>query len=116
MKSNKGQALLEFILILPVFLMLFLGMIDFGRVLYESNKLENIMTDVVDMINAGHNESYIEANIKAYYDKSVYLKIEPSGNNRVINLSTAVNIYTPGFDVVFSNPHKVTATRVIFNE
>jgi Flp pilus assembly protein TadG len=37
MKSEKGQAAVEFALVLPILLLLILGIIDFGRILYSMN-------------------------------------------------------------------------------
>jgi Flp pilus assembly protein TadG len=39
MKSEKGQAMVEFALVLPILLLLILGIIDFGRILYTKNAL-----------------------------------------------------------------------------
>ena len=33
MKNNKGQALVEFIIILPIFLLLIISVIDFGNII-----------------------------------------------------------------------------------
>ena len=39
MKINrKGQALIEFVLILPVLIMLIFGFIDLGRIILENNR------------------------------------------------------------------------------
>ena len=35
MKKNKGQALVEFIIIIPVLLLLLMGMIDFGNIIHK---------------------------------------------------------------------------------
>ena len=47
MKNNKGQALVEFVIILPVMLLLIFSIIDFGIVIYEKNNLENVISDAV---------------------------------------------------------------------
>ena len=49
MKMNKGQALVEFIIILPVALLLVLGVIDFGNIIYKKYTLENDLNTVVDL-------------------------------------------------------------------
>ena len=46
---KKGQALVEFVIILPIFLFLLLGVIDVGRIMYTKVNLENTISDVVDM-------------------------------------------------------------------
>ena len=45
MRNKKGQALIEFVIILPVMLLLVFCLIDFGMVIYEKNNLENIVSD-----------------------------------------------------------------------
>lgn len=41
MKSEKGQAMLEFALILPILLALVCGIIDFGWIFYHQSELNN---------------------------------------------------------------------------
>ncbi|HEX8939225.1 MAG TPA: TadE family protein [Candidatus Limnocylindrales bacterium] len=38
-RRSRGQALLEFSLVIPVFLTLFMGIVDFGRVVWAQNSL-----------------------------------------------------------------------------
>jgi hypothetical protein len=40
-RTGSGQALVEFALILPIFLILLFGIIDFGRYVYTANSLNN---------------------------------------------------------------------------
>ncbi len=42
MRSEKGQAAVEFALVLPILLMLIFGLIDFGRILYTKNALTSL--------------------------------------------------------------------------
>lgn len=42
MRSEKGQAAVEFALVLPILLMLIFGIIDFGRVLYTKSALTSL--------------------------------------------------------------------------
>ena len=41
MKSNKGQALVEFVIILPITLILIFCVIDFGRIISLKSDLES---------------------------------------------------------------------------
>ena len=45
--NNKGQALVEFILILPVFIMILFIIIDFGMICNKKSNLESISNDAV---------------------------------------------------------------------
>ena len=49
--NRRGQALVEFILILPIFIMLMFVIIDFGMVFNEKNKLENKSMEIIEFIN-----------------------------------------------------------------
>ena len=44
--NRKGQALVEFVLILPVFIFLLFAVYDFGMIFNTKNKLENDSTDI----------------------------------------------------------------------
>ena len=46
MKNNRGQALIEFVLILPVLLLLIFTLIDFGRIIVCKSHLEGVMNEV----------------------------------------------------------------------
>ena len=49
--NRKGQALVEFVLILPIFIMILFVIYDFGNIFSNKSKLENISSDIVDMYN-----------------------------------------------------------------
>lgn len=113
--NKKGQALVEFVIILPVLLMILFGMIDFGLIIYNKSKLENKINDVVEMIS--NNES--DENIKSFINegqnkKTTYKIIE--GENKTIKLFTSVNIITPGLNIILDNPYKIEVSRVIYDE
>ena len=58
--NRKGQALVEFIIVLPVLIFILLAIIDFGTLSFNKNKLENIITDVSSMYK--NNESIEDIN------------------------------------------------------
>ena len=49
MKNKKGQALVEFVIILPIFVFMVLTVIDIGKIIFFRNELENEMSDVIDL-------------------------------------------------------------------
>jgi len=116
-RSNKGQALLEFILILPVFLMLFLGIIDFGRIIYEKNRLESISNEVVDFIkNDKLSTEKIELELKKNYDIPLNLSVERKEVNTIIKLSLEIDVLTPGLGIAIPDPYIIEVSRVIHSE
>ena len=68
-KNNKGQALIEFAIILPIMLILTFGVIDFARVISEKNSLENKLSDVVLMYQNGKDINEINSTLKKEDEK-----------------------------------------------
>jgi len=116
MKSCKGQALLEFVLILPVFLMLLFGMIDFGRIIYEKNRLESISNDVVDLVENGLTDAQISDKVISIYHLPIKIAIDRKSVNIIIKLSRSIDVITPGLGIAIDDPYNIEVTRVIYNE
>jgi hypothetical protein len=116
-RSNKGQALLEFVLILPVFLMLLLAVIDFGRIIYEKNRLESVASDAVDLVNNGQlSDDEIKNQLESTYKIPLTLSVERKPVNIIIKITRAIDVITPGLDVAISDPFVIEVSRVINNE
>ncbi len=114
MKLNKhGQALIEFVLILPILLLLLFAFIDFGRIMVCKNHLESVLSSVVDLYK-DDNKSEIDV----FLMKDEY-KIKYSledGKYTKITLTTNLDLITPGLNHVLTNPYKVKVERSIINE
>lgn len=113
--NKKGQALVEFVIILPVLLMILFVMIDFGLIIYNKNKLENKINDVVEMISNNESDEDIKSFINEGQNKKTTYKVI-EGENKTIKLFTSVNIITPGLNIVLDNPYKIEVSRVIYDE
>lgn len=62
-QNNKGQALVEFVLILPIILMILFIIIDFAHVHYERNHLESVLNDVIYMIKDDKSTNEIKSTL-----------------------------------------------------
>jgi len=109
--NKKGQALVEFILILPVFLMILFVIIDFGMIFSSKNELEDISTLVVDMIK---NKEDINS-IKSMYD-DIDINIVENDKYYDIYIEKDVKLITPGLNRILDNPYRVEIKRVVYNE
>lgn len=109
--NRKGQALIEFVLILPVFLMLLFLVIDFGTIYVAKMKLESTSTEIID----------------AYYDKQKLSDIKEKYKDYVINdskedkylkltIRSQIKLITPGLGRILSNPYEITTERYIYDE
>ena len=109
--NNKGQALVEFILILPIFLFLIFAVVDFGLIFSTKSTLENTSTDIVDEIKAGIPIEEVRENHKDLtIDTIEYEKYKK------IKLTTERKLITPGASRVLPNPYKITVERTILND
>ena len=108
--NRKGQALEEFVLILPIFIMILFSIVDFGMIFNKKNELENISIDIMNLLN---NNNKIEEIQKEY--PKVDIKLTNEEKYTIVEISTKVNIITPGLNRVLGNPYIVKVERKIPN-
>lgn len=108
--NKRGQALVEFVIILPIFILLVLGCIDIGRIMYTKMNLEEQMSDVVDYYKNGKTIEEIKNKIDDDID------IKRDNEYTTILLTKKIDIITPGLQFVFDNPYLIKIERSILNE
>lgn len=108
--NRKGQALVEFVLILPIFILMLFAIVDFGMILSKKNELENISVDVTSMIKNSDNID----DIKNLYPK-VKININSDDKYTKIIISDDVDIMTPGLNRILGNPYNIKVERTIPN-
>lgn len=109
--NRKGQALVEFVLILPVFILILFAIVDFGTILSKKNELENDSIDIVLLINNGTSIDEIKSK---YSDLDIDLKDVDKYTD--IKITKSINIITPGLNLILGNPYKIIVERVIPND
>jgi predicted Holliday junction resolvase-like endonuclease len=113
--NNKGQALVEFVIILPIFIFMILATIDIGKILYFSNRIESKMDDIITMYQNNEDYNTISQNLNSDI-KNSSLKISEDDKYIEFKINKEVEIITPGLNLIFKNPYKITVKRVIYNE
>lgn len=131
MKSEKGQAMVEFALVLPILLMLLLGIIDFGRILYtksaitslsqeaarhasiyyvseDNTAIRNYITDNSGMLDASEFK-------KSDGTDGISISFTPSrttGSNATVSVTYKMYFITPIANLIPSlqNPFYITST------
>ncbi|MDO4369403.1 MAG: pilus assembly protein [bacterium] len=111
-KKNKGQALVEFVIILPIVLMFIFVIIDFSNVFYQKNHLENQINEVVTYKKAGKDNSFIKEKL----DDNIQISYTMNNNLLEITLKKKIKLITPLSDVVVKNPFTIKTERTIINE
>lgn len=113
--NKKGQALVEFVLILPILLMLIFLIIDFGRIIYTKNNLINMVSDASSMYQKNIDKDKI-LEILNSQEKITKLDIYEKDSLTYIKLTKNIRLLTPGLNRILKNPYEITGIRVIPNE
>lgn len=108
--NNKGQALIEFVLLLPIIIFIIFGIIDFGIIFNEKNTLENNSLDIINLYNNGETLEDIK---EIYKDKSI--KVEEDEKYYTLIVSKKINLITPGLSKIFGDPYIIKTERVVPN-
>lgn len=115
-KNKKGQALVEFILILPILLMLIFGLFDFGKIIYAKNELANIMPDIKEMYKENNSlDKMLELVRKNNKDNNLLITNEDNEYIK-IKIYRNVELITPGLGLVIDNPFEASTELVVKNE
>ena len=106
MKDNKGQALVEFVLIVPILIFILLALIDIGNVIINKYKLEDNLSTIVELYQ---NNKHDEINTLAE-NKGIVVSYT------TIKLKKNVVIMTPGLNNILGHQMVLETERSVYNE
>ena len=109
--NNKGQALVEFVLILPIFIFLLFAVYDFGMIFSTKNNLESTSSDIISLYKEGKDITELS---NMYRDLNIV--IDNEDDYVKITVKDSLKLITPGFNRVFGNPYQLKVERYIPNE
>ena len=98
--NKKGQALIEFIIILPIFIMLMLAVFDYVRIYSEKSNLESVIEDVI-----------LSNELK---DDNITLLKELDDEKTKYTLNKSIDIYSPVISVIIGDKYVVSVSRTIY--
>ena len=110
MRNNKGQALVEFIIVLPILLLIIMAIIDLGNVFTKKYSVENDMDIIISMINEEKQDS-INDYIK---ERNLSINYEKEDEFTIINLSKSIKINTPILNNILGKDYKIEVSRAIY--
>ena len=113
--KNKGQALVEFIIILSILIIIMLCIIDFCMIFSKKNNLENVLDEIVLIWK--DNES--KENVMEYLndvDEKIHFEYVLTEQSVKLILKEKYEIITPGLNKILENPYEVKVSRVIYSE
>lgn len=112
MRKEKGQALIEFVLILPVFLLILFVVIDFGRLFYEKVELENRLEESIAVLKKSNNYEEAFRVLNEGQDVEATLEVKNEDSYMKIKTTLHLSFLTPGLDKIFGKNH-IKIERVI---
>jgi len=103
--NKKGQALVEFVLVLPILIFMILAFIDIGKLMIMKNHLESVLSSV-------------EIDTTLVEDKEYDVKFtrEEVGDSVTIKLESCIDITTPGLGKIIGDPACSTTSKIIRKE
>ena len=111
--NKKGQALVEFVILLPIIFIIIFAIIDVSLVFYNKNHLEGVLDDVVDMASNGKTEEEIK---NAIDNKDITYTIVADETYATISLKQKIYFTTPISYSFFKDGLEIETKRVILYE
>ncbi|QGU00113.1 hypothetical protein SYNTR_1519 [Candidatus Syntrophocurvum alkaliphilum] len=118
-KREEGQALVEMALVIPILLLFFMGIFEFGRIFGSLMVINNLARDGVRHGVVGNNDTQIEEliyeNITWLDEENVTITITPTYSQRSkgealeVNVDYTVPIIMPFISGVLPNPFPLSA-------
>lgn len=110
MKSKKGQALVEFVIILPVLLLIVISMVDFGNLLYQKYQLEQNLEYVSDLYLAN------DTNALEQEKQRLNIKTEEDGKYVKLTIETEAKLSSPILRRVLGENYVIATSRKLYQD
>lgn len=111
-KNTKGQALIEFILILPILLILTIGIFDLFNIQNKKYDLENDLDYITELYMNNKEDE-----INTYLNKNdITLEKNINGEFIELKLTKKVKLITPLLNKILDNPTIISVKRSVLYE
>lgn len=125
-RDERGQAMTEFALVLPILLLILMGIVEFGRIFHAYIVINEAARDAVRYVSVAASESEVRDVIlqdsQSLDETRVAFTISPgetyrrSGQPVTVQVTYPVQLITPVLNFVLPNPVNVTATMTMRKE
>ena len=110
--KEKGQALVEFILILPIILLVFMFLIDIGNIFMQKYNLNNSMETVTDLYQNNKQKE-----LRAYIaSEDITFSEKQNGEMTNLILTKNIRINAPGLSNVLGKNYIIETKKTIYKE
>ena len=112
--NKRGQALVEFIIILPLIIIVMLAIIDYGSISFNKNKMEGLINDIDRMYTNSESIDEIK-NFVSKNDSDIDISFVDDDKYTKIILKKNFKYITPGIESILKN-NEIKVERVIYHE
>ena len=124
--NQKGQAMVEMALLLPILLLLFMGIFEFGRVMNAYLVVNNAAREGAGSIALGGTTTQIVDSVESAFSSldttRMTVAISPDEGSRdrgdmmLVTVSYDIDLVTPIVSVLLSNPYHIEITTSMRKE
>ena len=108
--KNRGQALVEFVLIMPIFLIILMAIIDFGNIFKTKYDLQNDLDLIIDLYKKDKTDDYNNY----VWNHKLELKVTQDNSFTTLEISKKIEIRAPILNKVFKNPYLLSESMTIY--
>lgn len=125
-KTQRGQAVVEMALVLPILIMLIFGIIEFGRILNTYMIVTNLSregarqgatggtdAEIVTAVKSGTNSNQINPNNLTVIINPAANSPRARGSSVGVRVSYPVDIIAPVIGTVIGDPYTVTSETIM---
>ena len=108
MRDRKGQALVEFVIILPILLLVVISMIDFGNLLYQKYQLEQDLEYISDLYIAN------DTNALEQEQQKLHVTTIEDGSFVTLQVQKEANLASPILRRVLGDHYQIETSRKLY--
>ncbi|MBR2588421.1 MAG: pilus assembly protein [Bacilli bacterium] len=109
--NKKGQALIEFILILPVLLITIMSVADVGNIYIKKYELNGKLDTISDIYLTNKNEALAYA-----ANENITLEETTNGNLITITAKKIIKINAPILSKIIGKTFEIKESKTLYNE
>jgi len=119
--KNRGQAMVEFALVVPILLLLICGIIDFGRIYSATIMVAGAAREGARSAAIGNDDTVVTQAVADYVSaiagEQLTVNIAPSsrvaGDQITVTVSTPIPVLTPIVNAILGSTYTVSGTAVM---
>ncbi len=121
LRRTEGASAVEFGIILPAFLLIVCGIMDFGNLYYQTHLVNEAAREGARRISVSQNlassATEVTTFIKTHYNNNFDVDVDPTtpvaGGDVTVTVTDAVQLITPVISNMLANPFTVKGVTVM---